>query len=105
METIFRDKFVDNSTYDPLYVENSILREILIHVHNIKKRQIKDDQILQQQWFMVDVRLNPSNEDKDEWREETIFNSTQALLKIATDNFIINNDATMIQFFKALFPD
>lgn len=105
MGTIFRDKFVNNPTYEPPYVENSILREILIHLHNIKKRQIKDDQILQQQWFMVDVRLNPSNEDKDEWREETIFNSTRALLKIATDNFIINNDATMIQFFKALFQD
>lgn len=105
METIFRDKFENNPTYDPPYVENSILREILIHVHNIKKRQIKDDQILQQQWFMVDVRLNPSNEEpKDEWREETIFNSTRALLDIAT-NFIINNNTTMIQFFKVLFQD
>lgn len=103
MGTIFRDKFRDVPDYKaPNEVSDEVLTHLLIHIQTIKDRQIAGDQILQKQWFMADIQLN-TGKIVDEWREETIFDSTQTLLKIATTDFKINNDATMIQFFKVLF--
>lgn len=108
METIFKDRFaipfVELTIPNNKLITDEILEVILTHIQSIKERQIEDDHILQNQWFMSDVSLNSSSKDSwDEWREKTIFDSIQTLFEIAIQPFNIRNDERMIEFFKVIF--